>query len=275
MFSQTWHLLEQEGYLAQSCLCNGLTALRKANIGDKKGLYYSAFFELAIGFERMMKLVLIIDYMASNKLNFPESKFIETYQHKLNELFDATKLVCQQHNSNLVNKLNSQELSVKILSFLDKYYHPSGRYANINKLLGNKYQNEQDPLLQWSELSQLIFDSCATSNEKNKAQFMGELASIVMSDSAASLIGDLDNKTLSVSNLHARASVLDSASRHAIYAIVLLIENLREVLGYVTEAAHKAEQLEGRKSPSVPFMTEFFDFAWSERKVVMRKRCWP
>lgn len=272
MFSQTWKLLEQEGYLAQSCLCNGLTALRKANIGDKKGLFYSAFFELAIGFERMMKLILIIDYMASNKLNFPEPKFIEKYQHKLNELFDATKLVCQQHNFDLVDILNSQELSVKILSFLDKYSHPSGRYANINKLLGNKYQNEQDPLLKWSELSQLVFDSCATNSEKSKAQ---ELASKVMGDSALSFIGDLDNKSLNVPDLHARASVLDSASRHAIYAIVVMIESLREVLGYVTETAQKAERLEGGKLPSVPNMTEFFNFAWSDRKYVMRKKRWP
>ena len=37
-FSPTWFLLEQEGLLAQACLCNGLTALRRANLGDKKGL---------------------------------------------------------------------------------------------------------------------------------------------------------------------------------------------------------------------------------------------
>ena len=36
-FSATWFLLEQEGLLAQACLCNGLTALRRANLGDKKG----------------------------------------------------------------------------------------------------------------------------------------------------------------------------------------------------------------------------------------------
>ena len=34
---------------------HGLTALRRANLGDKKGLFYSAFFELSIGFERVLK----------------------------------------------------------------------------------------------------------------------------------------------------------------------------------------------------------------------------
>lgn len=66
-FSPTWFLLEQEGLLAQACLCNGLTALRRANLGDKKGLFYSAFFELSIGFERVLKLALIQDHMTNHK----------------------------------------------------------------------------------------------------------------------------------------------------------------------------------------------------------------
>jgi len=73
-FSATWFLLEQEGLLARACLCNGLTALRRANLGGKKGLFYLAFFELSIGFERMFKLVLIIDHMAQHKLAPPPSK---------------------------------------------------------------------------------------------------------------------------------------------------------------------------------------------------------
>ncbi len=60
-FSPTWFLLQQEGLLAQACLCNGLTALRHANLGAAKGRFYSAFFELSIGFERTLKLILILD----------------------------------------------------------------------------------------------------------------------------------------------------------------------------------------------------------------------
>lgn len=65
-------------------------------IGDKKGFYYSAFFELSIGFERLMKLIIIIDYMADNKLKLPEPQSIEHFGHKLNELLDATKGVSQR-----------------------------------------------------------------------------------------------------------------------------------------------------------------------------------
>ena len=97
-FSPTWYLLEQEGLLAQACLCNGLTALRRANLGDKKGLFYSAFFELSIGFERVLKLVLILDHMARNQLVPPDSKTVEDYGHKLRALFDAANAVCAARN---------------------------------------------------------------------------------------------------------------------------------------------------------------------------------
>ena len=65
-FSSIWFVLEQEGLLAQACLCNGLTALRRANLADKKGLFYSTFFELSFGLVRMLKLALIIDHMSRN-----------------------------------------------------------------------------------------------------------------------------------------------------------------------------------------------------------------
>jgi hypothetical protein len=52
-FSATWFLLEQEGLLARACLCNGLTALRRANLGDKKGWFYSAFLNYRSHHERM------------------------------------------------------------------------------------------------------------------------------------------------------------------------------------------------------------------------------
>jgi len=42
-------------------------------------LFYSAFFELSIGFERVLKLVLILDHMARNQLVPPDSKAVEDY----------------------------------------------------------------------------------------------------------------------------------------------------------------------------------------------------
>lgn len=55
-------------------------------------LFYSAFFKLSIGFERVLKLVLILDHMARNQLAPPDSKAAENYGHKLRALFDTAQI---------------------------------------------------------------------------------------------------------------------------------------------------------------------------------------
>ena len=160
-FSATWFLLEQEGLLAQACLCNGLTALRHANIGDKKGLFYSAFFELSIGFERTLKLVLILDHMARNMLTPPDSKTVEDHGHKLLSLFDATKTLCAAHGVTSLDEFQADSLPIRIIGFLDHFAHPGGRYSNINKLTGHKHQTMADPIVQWGGIASQIMQTHA------------------------------------------------------------------------------------------------------------------
>lgn len=55
-----------------SSLLGGLTSLRNANIDEVyRGLFYSGLFELTTGFERLMKIVLILDHQLKNNLKNP------------------------------------------------------------------------------------------------------------------------------------------------------------------------------------------------------------
>lgn len=274
-FSATWFLLEQEGLLAQACLCNGLTALRRANLGDKKGLFYSAFFELSIGFERVLKLVLILDHMARNRLVPPDSKTVEDYGHKLRSLFDATTAVCATHGVTALDAFQFDSLPIVILGFLDDFAHPGGRYSNINKLTGHKHQTMADPIVQWGEIASQIMQTHATPRERERAQLNGQMASAAFGGAAASLISDLNQQQMDVAPLHVRASELDTAAKHAIYALVTLIAALREVLDNLSGSAWAANPPDTSGVADVPDMKEFFQFAWADRQYVMRKRQWP
>lgn len=274
-FSPTWFLLEQEGLLAQACLCNGLTALRRANLGDKKGLFYSAFFELSIGFERVLKLVLILDHMARDKLVPPDSKTVEDYGHKLRSLFDAAKGVCAAHGVTALDAFQANSLPIAILGFLDDFAHPGGRYSNINKLTGHKHQAMADPIAQWGEIANRIMREHATPKERQRAQLNGLVASAAFGDAAASLISDLDQQPMDVVPLHVRASELDTAAKHAIFVLVTLIAALREVIDSLCDAAWSANPPGTLDVATVPDMKEFFQFAWADRRCVMRKRQWP
>lgn len=271
-FSATWFLLEQEGLLAQACLCNGLTALRRANLGDKKGLFYSAFFELSIGFERVLKLVLTLDHMARNKLVPPDSKTVEDYGHKLRSLFDAAKEACAARGVTALDAFPPDSLPIDVLGFLDDFAHPGGRYSNINKLTGHRHQAVDDPIEQWGEIANRIMREKATPRERERAELNGLMASAAFGGAAASLISNLNQQPMDVAHLHVRTSELDTAAKHAIYALVTLIAALREAIDSVCCAARTASPL---GTSSVPNMKEFFQFAWVNRQYVTRKRRWP
>ena len=274
-FSATWYLLEQEGLLAQSCLCNGLTALRRANLGDKKGLFYSAFFELSTGFERTLKLVLILDHMARNKLAPPDSKIVEDYGHKLHSLFDTAKTVCAVRGVTFLDALQTDSLPIVILGFLDNFAHPGGRYSNINKLTGHRHQSIADPIVQWGEIVNLIIREHATSKETQRAELNGQIASAAFGDAAASLISDMNQQEMDVPRLFARTSELEAAAKHAIYALVTLIAALRDVIDTLCSSAWAANPPNASGVADVPDMKEFLQFAWPNRRYVMRKRRWP
>jgi hypothetical protein len=274
-FSPTWFLLQQEGFLSQACLCNGLTALANANIGDKKGLYYSAFFELSIGLERMMKLIIILDHMAQNELAPPNSQTIEQYQHKLNALFKATYDICSARGLTSLQPFDGDSLPRVLLTFLDSFAHPGGRYANLNKLTGHRHQALADPLVEWGRIATQIFAKQATASQRKTAKRSGYIARAAFGDAAASMISDLDQTYSDVEGLFARASELETVGRHAIFALVCLIDALRNVLDEVTSNAMQVNRNFSQDVVGVPDMNEFFQFAWADKNYVMRKRRWP
>lgn len=275
VFSATWFLLEQEGLLAQACLCNGLTVLRRANLGDKKGFFYSAFFELSIGFERTLKLVFILDHMARNQRAPPDSKTVEDYGHKLRALFDVAKTICTTRNVTALDVFPPDSLPIAILGFLDDFAHPGGRYSNINKLTGHKHQAMADPIVKWVEIANRIMCEHATPSDRKRAELNGQVANVAFGNAAASLISDLNQQLMGVAPLHVRASELDTAAKHAIYALVTLIAALREVIDSLCDSDWKTSRAGRAGIPDVPDMKEFFQFAWADKQYVMRKRMWP
>ncbi len=135
----------------------GFSSLSKANINNNKGDFYVAFFQLSIGLERLMKLTLILDYMATNELNFLITNGLKAFLTILSNYFKVLKL--------LKNVLLKEILSVafynkgrskRCLIFLDDFAQKA-RYANLDTLTGK--QNTGDPLERWSKLAKRIFAS--------------------------------------------------------------------------------------------------------------------
>lgn len=275
MFSNTWYLLQQEGYLTQSCLCNGLTALRQANINDKKGLYYSAFFELSIGLERMMKLIVIIDHMSNNTLVPPDSAEIEKYKHHLIKLLDSVQNICKVRNLTSLHYLSSDSVQMRLITFLDAFAHPGGRYANINKITEHKLKTCVDPLDAWSKIADQILAEMVTERERRNAEVTWQVASDGFGDAAFTLIHDLDRRAMDVQRLFKRMAGLETVAKYAIYELVVFIAALSDVLSEVSYSAQAINRSMPENIAHIPDMREFFHFALHDKRTAMRKRRWP
>jgi len=74
-FGKSFHLLAQEGHLAKSALLSGFDFLLRAEANaNKDGQFYAAFFQLSIGIERLLKLVVVAQHMLENNFVSPTPK---------------------------------------------------------------------------------------------------------------------------------------------------------------------------------------------------------
>ena len=92
-----------------SSLLGGLNSLRNANIDENhRGLFYSGLFELATGFERLMKIVLILDHQLKNHLKNPTNKELKAFGHNIKDLFDNCSVLPQAYGLRQQPNLNDK-----------------------------------------------------------------------------------------------------------------------------------------------------------------------
>ncbi|ENM5768124.1 hypothetical protein [Vibrio cholerae] len=151
-----WHALRREAALVRHLIGSGATALGKADYADQIGEYYTAFFGLSVGLERLVKLILVADYAISNG-KMPEEKVVRKFGHKLIDLVDAAGTICSRHNLNLSYKRPDTEVSQKILECLDAFADARrGRYANFASLDEPNLSNEEPIGKWWDQVAEAI-----------------------------------------------------------------------------------------------------------------------
>jgi hypothetical protein len=133
-------------------LAAGLNALAKAN-HMQTGLYNQAFFNISIGLERLLKLIVLIEHGLTHKGVFPsEDDLRNGYRHDLKRLFDGAitireRLQVQDHK--LAWELVDRDLAFRIVGCLSEFARAT-RYYNLDYLVGAK-RIGRDPLEAWAE----------------------------------------------------------------------------------------------------------------------------
>ncbi|SNB59171.1 hypothetical protein SAMN04487880_3449 [Marinobacter sp. es.042] len=150
--SPQWHAIRRESVLARDLIGSGVTALGRANYADQLGQYYSAFFGLSVGLERLSKLVLVVDHALSNHGQMPSEDVVRRYGHRLTELLNKVDQIALEHGAHLTYQRPKDIIALSIVDCLDSFADARrGRYANFGSLDTPNLSSEE-PIKSWWEL---------------------------------------------------------------------------------------------------------------------------
>jgi hypothetical protein len=270
MFSSEWHLVHQESSLVSSCIFKGLTDLRLANI-TQKGLFYTAFYNLAIGLERLMKLTLIIDHMQANNLTCPKSDYIRGLGHNLTELLSE----CQKR-ANLLGipcdlTFSTAAVKQEILQLLNDY-SKGLRYHNLDALTGKS--SATDPLSSWNSIIMEIYKNEVSNSRKRKIESQAHFFADAFCDSATVIHHDLDRNLLSLYEFMLTPSVIESASPYAVVHMIEIVNEINKLHFAIADLVHSECQKQGRNTPIIPFVREYYVVLCNSNKYHFKKKRW-
>lgn len=225
---------------------SGATAIGRANYGDMIGEYYTAFFGLSIGMERLAKLILVTNHAIVNGA-LPDEKVVRKFGHRLTDLMNATDAVAQQHNVHLEFPRPTTPISRKIIERLDAFADAGrGRYANFADL-GTPKINEEEPISKWwDEVAELIlqkhyFGKAVQKRVEGRAQFIDAVLSPHTSVHHTNESGVLMKDVLSSSIRAGQATIVQKYGRY--YALTV-IRWLAELLSTLSEDAANSHNMD-------------------------------
>lgn len=273
MLSESFALFQQEGFLARSSLLAGLNALRKANVGDtNKGLFYSAFFELSIGFERLMKLVLVIDHMAKNDL-YPmtDQELKNNYGHKIESLYKSCKKLNETLGRSTDEYYAEGTFEWGIIHFLHEFAL-SARYYNLSKLTNGQRTN--DPLSDWWSLLVRVIHRDVSNKKLEKMQSESLAYCDNFAGNSFTMMRGLDGQLMTTLDAVVYPQLVEAAAPYMVWHVFKIFSPFYFLISDVVEAAHEIERSKGIDHHNIPYMYEFFPFLLLNRTDVIRRRKW-
>jgi hypothetical protein len=149
-------LLLKECALSSMNLGVGLTFLRRYDFASL-GFIYQAFFSLSIGIERLIKTILLYEYLYEHNGGYPPHKYLKSKGHDLSELFKEVEKLAQKYGCEAVfDKINQDPIFSIIIGNLSDFAK-ANRYFNLDKLSGSS--TTQDPVSRWDkEVNSIILN---------------------------------------------------------------------------------------------------------------------
>ncbi|HFD4038247.1 TPA: hypothetical protein ACF3XN_002996 [Vibrio parahaemolyticus] len=267
MFTQDYRLFVQEGHLTMSSLLGGLNSIRNANIDDnRRGLFYSGLFDLATGFERLMKIVLVLDHKLNNDLKNPTNKELKAYGHNIKELFERCSGLAKSYG--LRGELKLCDKQTKIISTLTEFAKGS-RYYNLD-VLTNHTKNE-DPISLWLDV---IDDHIWSLRSDVRTKLQNNAIQVVdRSGMAGNWQQNVDGEWITMVDFYYLMCATEKANPHIVWSIIEMLRPFHSLLGHQCKELHNLYASQDKQN-DIPYMFEFFPFFLIPKSSALRKRQW-
>ena len=265
-FPPSFLLLQQEGYLISSSLTNGLTELRSAHIHNK-GAFYTALFNLSVGFERLLKAIIIIDHMLNNELAVPSKKQLQARGHNITDLYDECQSIGSLRGSPLPIRAQLGAIDRELLQLLSDFARVT-RYHNLDALSAS--HTSTDPLARLNQLLIAILAKDAPQRQKDKILNQAGVVANQIDDITFTLMHALDQRPLTTSEALSLPGLHEQSVRFSVLRLIKLLTPLRDLLEEVSQGAYGHGPV-----PPFPQMHEFLEWLWDDRAYVLRKKKWP
>jgi hypothetical protein len=265
--------LIQEAQLTKNSILSSFDLLRKANyFQDKDGYFYSAFFHMTIGLERLMKLVLVTDFMLKNNLEAPGEKFLKKFSHRIDDLYKEMNTVSKSYRDKEIAFPEAESLDWELLEFLSKF-GVSTRYYNLNQV-GND-TGAKSPLHEWSTLCHEAYEEHVNWKVREKAS-MGLFHKMDKAGYRNDFTMQLsfDGHPMQQYDIFHLQMVAEKAAPILIWRVIELFQPLHLLLDKMAFDAHEDDMKMGRQNITIPHYGELFYFFFSLLPDIRRRKNW-
>ncbi|MGR4865595.1 hypothetical protein [Caulobacter sp. LARHSG274] len=124
-----WKALHREASLVSQIIGSGATALGRASYGSGFGEYYTAFFGLSIGIERLAKLILVADFAMDNGGTLPGQSVVRKYGHRIKSLVNDVDRIANKQNISVPYLAPNDPICTAAINCLDAFSDASRAFA--------------------------------------------------------------------------------------------------------------------------------------------------
>lgn len=269
-----WHALRREAALVSQLLGAGTTALGRGSHGNGIGEYYTAFFGLSIGIERLAKLILITDHAIKERGVLPSQTIVKRYGHKLKALCEEAENIVKHHNLSLIYPKPNEKICWNIIGCLDFFADASaGRYANFDAIGNPQLNPDLEPVRKWwlDVAEPILQKHYRGSSAKAKAQLNAFVANALMGDSTYVLQTDEKSQLITdVATLSERSDQVKWVQKFGRFYTLCVVRWLSNVFDSLARLAFYDKHIDALFGHN-----EFFACYRGDNKYLLNRKVWP